>query len=217
MAHRFVLGPIFGLLILGGCLGSEDDLAKVSRRLSISLQDVSARRTCAARDLDGVSVHAIGAPVVIVVEASRITRSCQCSHTTTSPTFPGGCNTAPRCVSSYDLGGPNPEVCEELDRETVLISAVTATVAAPDCTVVVAPDPNDGSKSRISVQCSFARRTYVNVKLRTSDGLLDDEDYELYFTPDAACPLPSGLEDGGDAGTENARGDGGDDEATADH
>ena len=184
--------PVLAWTILGGCASYDDVKPTLSTADEISTT-VAFGPTCkgTATFQNGLVAHAVGKPVAVTVKSETVTSSCRCAYTTT-PQW--SCSRDKECESEYDVGGPNPDVCERVDAVPAALPEVKASVDRPDCTAVVTV--KDSSESVVTVMCTSAGPATVAVTVAWKPGAASY--LAMIFTEDGACP-PSEVPEAGSA------------------
>ena len=220
MARWLFLGPVLGLLVVGGCGvdGGDDEVAPtVSQGSEVTVADPDGLRCDAVGAIPPSIRHAVGAPVTLLVRSGFVTSSCRCQSTTTAD---WGCNGKKHCTSEYDNGGPNPVVCGRVSSSPTAAEGTTATVDRAGCTVAVAVDPRDANLADLTVRCASEGDVSVRVVSYTAGA---QNTVTLRFTDGGTCPVEADAgdaDDGGDGGAgdpdggadanDSGEGDGGD-------
>jgi hypothetical protein len=128
MTRRLLRFAVLGHVLLGFACSDGEVEPTVSDAFEPRL-DLPATTRCPdgdsgySRDLHLVAVDR---PFTFRLHLQKVTQSCRCKYTTTSQ---WAWTHTKHCESEYDLGSPNPQVCDTLSVEPVEITS--GSVASP--------------------------------------------------------------------------------------
>jgi hypothetical protein len=167
MLRRRVLAAPFAAFVLVACATSQVEPV-YSTKAELSFAPARAA-TCGA----DVVVKA-GQSSTVEVRGGLVTSACACKFTTTD---------------LYDVGAPNPPVCDIVETSPATLATVSASAPYLDCTARADLDASDHALARIIVQCSIPGSVWVTVKATTTTHGDVDSRYLLDVSEDGKCPL----------------------------
>jgi hypothetical protein len=176
MLRRRVLAAPFAAFVLVACATSQVEPV-YSTKAELSFAPARAA-TCGA----DVVVKA-GQSSTVEVRGGLVTSACACKFTTTD--LYGN----EVCTSAYDVGAPNPPVCDIVETSPATLATVSASAPYLDCTARADLDASDHALARIIVQCSIPGSVWVTVKATTTTHGDVDSRYLLDVSEDGKCPL----------------------------